>query len=154
MIQIHSNLELIEFRLAEVSRSTVNHIISTTPVPLNATCRYTIWAMLKALMLMLCILRYPGKVPGISSCLLPSWWGFRWSLLFYVSLLLFSPLCPGQNNPCFLNDISMKCTLGQNPSGIIIKNASIEVPVVVQQVKNPTQCPWGCGLNPWPHSVG
>ena len=28
------------------------------------------------------------------------------------------------------------------------------VPVVAWQVKSLTQCLWGCGFNPWPHSVG
>ena len=28
------------------------------------------------------------------------------------------------------------------------------VPNVAQSVKNLTQCLWGCGLEPWPHSLG
>ena len=28
------------------------------------------------------------------------------------------------------------------------------VPVVIQQVKNPTYCPWGCRFNTWPRLVG
>ena len=25
---------------------------------------------------------------------------------------------------------------------------------MAQWVKNPTQCPWECGFNPWPRSAG
>ena len=28
------------------------------------------------------------------------------------------------------------------------------IPIVVLQVRNPTLSLWGCGFNPWPHSVG
>ena len=34
------------------------------------------------------------------------------------------------------------------------KEIVLGVPVVAQQVKNLTLCPWGCGFDPWPHSVG
>ena len=44
-------------------------------------------------------------------------------------------------------------------SGLILawvwpKEKSRGVPVVAQQVKNQTQCLWGCGFDPWSCSVG
>ena len=34
----------------------------------------------------------------------------------------------------------------------LLKNVKVGVPVVAQQVKNPTTYyPLGCGIDPWPH---
>ena len=40
------------------------------------------------------------------------------------------------------------------PSNSLVKIQGLEVPVVTQRVRNPTLSLWGCGFDPWPHSVG
>ena len=37
---------------------------------------------------------------------------------------------------------------------ICLNEGEGRVPIVAQRVRNPTQCPWGCSFDPWPHSVG
>ena len=35
-----------------------------------------------------------------------------------------------------------------------VQQSDSRVSVVAQQVKNQINCPWGLGVDPWPHSVG